>query len=97
MKNTGTTLDGPGNEAPRVLLAGGGTGGHLMPGAATAEALVELVPGARCLFLTGGRDSERRCHAALAGFETAPAPATPWRGLRRKLLFPWRASSAAER
>jgi UDP-N-acetylglucosamine--N-acetylmuramyl-(pentapeptide) pyrophosphoryl-undecaprenol N-acetylglucosamine transferase len=68
-----------------------------MPGAATAEALAALVPGARSMFLTGGRDSERRCHAALAGFETARAVSTRWRGARHKLLFPWRALLAALR
>ncbi|MDP6439319.1 MAG: glycosyltransferase, partial [Candidatus Brocadiia bacterium] len=45
----------------RVAFAGGGTGGHIMPAAAVAEALGELVPGARCLFLGTSRLAEARC------------------------------------
>ena len=52
-----------------------------MPGAAVAEALGELVPGARCLFLGTSRLSEARCRRALArglrrAAKPAPAPET---------------------
>ena len=78
-------------ETMRVLFTGGGTGGHIMPGAAAAEALKRLLPGVRCLFLTSGRASERSCLGALAEFETATAIAMPWAGTRNKALFPARA------
>ncbi len=62
----------------RALFAGGGTGGHIMPGAAAAEALCDLQPGTRCLFLTTNRKAERLCRSSLAEFETELIP-----GLRR--------------
>jgi len=65
-----------------VLFAGGGTGGHLMPGAATAEALRELFPQARCLFLTTDRKAERHCHGAIRGFERLRLRCAPSGGLR---------------
>ena len=68
------------SEALRVVFAGGGTGGHLMPAAATARALCELVPGTRCLFLSTSRECERHCRQAVAPFETARIPAAQWRG-----------------
>ncbi|MCK6481755.1 MAG: UDP-N-acetylglucosamine--N-acetylmuramyl-(pentapeptide) pyrophosphoryl-undecaprenol N-acetylglucosamine transferase [Planctomycetes bacterium] len=41
---------------PVVLFAGGGTGGHLLPGVAAAERIRALAPGARVLFATTDRD-----------------------------------------
>lgn len=79
----------------RVLLAGGGTGGHVMPGAATAEAIGDLPRPSRVLFLTGQRHGEQRCRHALDGFEAVEVPETPWRGARAKVMFPWRASASA--
>jgi len=70
-----------------VIFAGGGTGGHIMPGAATAEALHALLPGARCLFLATDRGSERQCRRALAGFEVLEMPAARWEGLAQKARF----------
>ena len=40
-----------------VLLAGGGTGGHLFPGVAVAEAVARNAPGARGLLAFTERDS----------------------------------------
>ncbi len=39
----------------RVLLAAGGTGGHLRPAVATAEAILRARPDAEIVFLTAGR------------------------------------------
>lgn len=75
--------DGGKSCALRVLFAGGGTGGHLMPGAATAGALRALVSGARSLFLLTDRRVESWCLGALEGFETIQAPDLRWEGTAR--------------
>jgi UDP-N-acetylglucosamine--N-acetylmuramyl-(pentapeptide) pyrophosphoryl-undecaprenol N-acetylglucosamine transferase len=79
----------------RVLFAGGGSGGHLMPAAATAEALEELVPGARACFLLTDGATDRQCVPALAGFESAQMPAVRWRDATEKVRFPARLLKAA--
>lgn len=43
---------------PRILLAGGGTGGHLYPALNVAAALARLEPTVRCLFLGSERGIE---------------------------------------
>ncbi len=80
------TRAGTGEEL-RVAFAGGGTGGHIMPAAAVAEALHELVPGARCLFLGTSRRAEARCRRALAAFEWDEIPAARWNGALAKVRF----------
>ena len=47
----------------RVVIAGGGTGGHLFPGIAVAEEIRARTPHSRVLFISRGNDFE---HAALA-------------------------------
>jgi len=81
----------------RVVFAGGGTGGHVMPGVATAHALRRLVPGAQCLFLATSRPSEREFRRALAPFEVMEIPAARWGGLAQKLRFAAAAPLAADR
>jgi len=81
----------------RVIFAGGGTGGHIMPGAATAQALCELLPGSRCLFMCTDRRSELHCRHAIAGFELAEIPAARWRGALQKLRFAATSLAAARR
>ena len=50
-------MDGP---IPRVLFAGGGTGGHLYPALALAEALRRQDPGTEVLFVGARRGVEAR-------------------------------------
>jgi len=52
---------------PVVLFAGGGTGGHLLPGVAAAERIRALAPGARVLFASTGRDAAGPWGAAAPG------------------------------
>ena len=92
-----TTDSGPGqSDGVRVLFAGGGTGGHIIPGAAIAEALQSAVPGARCLFLVTGRQAEKQCRGALRAFETTRGHDSPWQSLTDKLRFPIRSVLATE-
>lgn len=47
-----------GETSVRVLIAGGGTGGHLFPGLAVAEELLQRRPGSDIFFVTGHRRIE---------------------------------------
>ncbi len=47
-----------GERGVRVIIAGGGTGGHLFPGLAVAEELLHRRPGSEILFVTGHRRIE---------------------------------------
>ncbi len=89
-----------------VLFAGGGTGGHLIPGLAVAEALQSLSPGIRLRFLGSDRPIEAQImrqhpwsHATLSAVSPAQAWRQPWRFLSgnvrawwtaRRLLQTWR-------
>ena len=57
--------------APRVVFAGGGTGGHLFPGIAVARALVRRHPDAYVVFVGTGRGIEARA-LAREGFRFEP-------------------------
>ncbi|CAN5828812.1 undecaprenyldiphospho-muramoylpentapeptide beta-N-acetylglucosaminyltransferase [soil metagenome] len=58
------------------FFVGGGTGGHLYPGIAIAERLVEADGAARCVFLCSERAVDRAVMSA-TGFEFAALPARP--------------------
>ena len=64
------------NPSPTILFAGGGTGGHLYPGVAVAEALPEFLPGARAVFLCTTRAIDRIILDP-TGFEYIAQPIVP--------------------
>lgn len=52
-------------EGLRLVVAGGGTGGHLFPGIAVAQAFADRDPRNRVLFINAGRSLEKRVLAQL--------------------------------
>jgi UDP-N-acetylglucosamine--N-acetylmuramyl-(pentapeptide) pyrophosphoryl-undecaprenol N-acetylglucosamine transferase len=74
----------------RVLIAGGGTGGHLFPALAIAEELRRQVPDAEILFLGGDRGLEGRI-VPQEGFDLTTVPIRGWsRKLNwQTMAFPW--------
>lgn len=62
---------------PTYVFAGGGTGGHLYPGIAVADALRELQPAARIVFFTTTRSLDRRLLAP-RGYEQVVQPVAPF-------------------
>jgi len=81
-------------EALRILIAGGGTGGHLFPGLAIAQAFQRQVPGTEVRFAGGARGLERRVVPA-QGYRLYRIPVRGLYGvpLHRRLgalaLLPW--------
>jgi UDP-N-acetylglucosamine--N-acetylmuramyl-(pentapeptide) pyrophosphoryl-undecaprenol N-acetylglucosamine transferase len=72
-----------------IIMAGGGTGGHLYPGIAVAEALREIAPDVRCLFLCTNREIDRVILEP-TGFEFIAQPIErPHRSIGGLLKF-WR-------
>src|SRR5688500_20303583 len=74
-----------------ILLAGGGTGGHLYPGIAVAESLRQALPGVRLVFLCTTKEIDRVILEP-TGFEFVPQPVMPLPGLTSvgALLKFWR-------
>src|SRR6478672_11384488 len=64
------------DESKTILLAGGGTGGHLFPGIAVAEALRTLLPDVKPLFLCTQKEIDRVILEP-SGFEFIPQPIIP--------------------
>ena len=75
--------------SPLIVFAGGGTGGHLYPALAIADALRDRLPGARFLFFGTQRPIDRRI-LGQADCEMIPQPLSgigrlPWRWPRAYL------------
>ena len=66
------------SEPTTILLAGGGTGGHLYPGIAVAEALRAAAPHVKPVFLCTTREIDRVILEP-TGFEFIPQPIVPWK------------------
>lgn len=81
----------------RIIFAGGGTGGHVVPAVATAEALAELEPDADCLFLGTERESEEALEEILKGYRVLRIPAVQCRSVAQRLRFPFDFLGAADR
>ena len=64
------------SEQQTILFAGGGTGGHLYPGIAVAEALQQVRPDLKPLFLCTQREIDKTILAP-TGFEFIPQPIVP--------------------
>ncbi|MBU0741826.1 undecaprenyldiphospho-muramoylpentapeptide beta-N-acetylglucosaminyltransferase [bacterium] len=84
----------PSDEPLRLMITGGGTGGHVYPGLAVAEALRRLEPASRILFV-GTRAGIEAELVPRAGFEIAYVRASGFRGLgaRARLRFLWNSAS----
>ena len=65
--------------AGTILLAGGGTGGHVFPMVAVADALGRLAPGVRCVFVGTDRGIESRI-VPERGYELCLMQVEPIRG-----------------
>ncbi|HEY2585464.1 MAG TPA: UDP-N-acetylglucosamine--N-acetylmuramyl-(pentapeptide) pyrophosphoryl-undecaprenol N-acetylglucosamine transferase [Tepidisphaeraceae bacterium] len=65
-------------EPKTILLAGGGTGGHLYPGIAVAEALRDVASGLKPVFLCTTKEIDRVILEP-TGFEFIPQPIVPWK------------------
>lgn len=59
-----------------LIFAGGGTAGHIMPGLAVAEQLIEELPRLRIIFAAGGKPLEREL-VTQAGLEFVAVPCRP--------------------
>jgi len=80
------------SDGPRILFAGGGTGGHLYPGLAIADAMMKLAPQAEIRFYVTRRAIDRQVLAAhpytaefvdVRGFAKKP---WTWPGLALSML-----------
>jgi len=87
------TLTSEHGERVTIAFAGGGTGGHLTPGMAVAEALQSAHPDADVLFLGSGRPVEQEL-LCRTGFELRSLPSVSSPGsvaglLRSLCVAPW--------
>jgi UDP-N-acetylglucosamine--N-acetylmuramyl-(pentapeptide) pyrophosphoryl-undecaprenol N-acetylglucosamine transferase len=77
-------------ESKTIVLAGGGTGGHLYPGVAVAESLRRRMTDVRILFLCTQREIDKMILTP-TGFEFIPQPIVPPATSISGLLKFWRA------
>ena len=82
---TKTAMPGAAGASPTIVIGAGGTGGHIYPGLALAEALREAVPAAQIIFTGTERGMERRLIPA-AGFQLRTFDMIPFAGRSRYLL-----------
>ena len=81
--------------SPTILFAGGGSGGHLYPGVSVAQALGELLPGVRPLFLCTQRPIDAEILRP-TGLDFLPQPIVPPVRSAGGLLRFWRAWRATQ-
>jgi UDP-N-acetylglucosamine--N-acetylmuramyl-(pentapeptide) pyrophosphoryl-undecaprenol N-acetylglucosamine transferase len=77
----------------RVVVAAGGTGGHIYPGLATANALRELDPSVSITFVGTPRGLEQKLIPP-AGYALELVNMVPWRGSRYAPQFLWATARA---
>ena len=89
----------PADQSVTVLLAGGGSGGHISPGIAIAERLQEARPGTNCLFACSNRavDATMLTHAGASFTPLAAAPASVRPAGLLRFIRGWRSSTGALR
>lgn len=89
-----------GQHSRTIVVAGGGTGGHLFPGIAVADELRRRDPGTRVVFMGTARGLESRL-VPRAGYELVLLPILPLnavgivRALKGALALPWGLLKAA--
>jgi UDP-N-acetylglucosamine--N-acetylmuramyl-(pentapeptide) pyrophosphoryl-undecaprenol N-acetylglucosamine transferase len=76
---------GAAGASPTIVIGAGGTGGHIYPGLALAEAIREVAPGAQIIFTGTERGLERRLVPA-AGFQLRTFDMIPFAGRSRYLM-----------
>jgi UDP-N-acetylglucosamine--N-acetylmuramyl-(pentapeptide) pyrophosphoryl-undecaprenol N-acetylglucosamine transferase len=81
----------PTSRSPRILISGGGTGGHIFPAIAIANALKQAAPGAELLFVGAeGRMEMDKVPAAGYRIEALPIRGFQRGSILKNLALPWR-------
>lgn len=79
----------------RVIISGGGTGGHIFPAIAIAKAIKKLEPGAEILFIGAkGRMEMEKVPAAGFAIEGLPVSGFQRRLTLKNLVFPFRLAAS---